>query len=111
MIRKFPAIRGDIRSVVKQRWKTQPMPRQSTLRRRSVRPPARRAPHAGSQRQGAKPLRVRSLLVPTDFSAAANAALVAAVPWIERFQAELHLVHVYSLEYPAPVMMVSSLIV
>jgi len=51
------------------------------------------------------------LLVPTDFSAAANAALVAAVPWLDRFHAELHLVHVYAPEYPAPATMVSSLIV
>jgi len=51
------------------------------------------------------------LLVPTDFSAAANAALVAAVPWLDRFQAELHLVHVYSLDYPVSVMMVSPPIV
>jgi len=42
------------------------------------------------------------VLVPTDFSAAANAALVAAVPWLERFHAELHLVHVYAPEGPAP---------
>ena len=87
------------------------MPKRSILRRRSARPPARRAPRARSQRQGTTPLRIRRLLVPTDFSAAANAALVAAVPWLERFQAELHLVHVYSLDYPAPAMMVSSLIV
>jgi len=51
------------------------------------------------------------VLVPTDFSVAAKAALVAAVPWLARFQAELHLVHIYSVEYPAPVMMVSSLTV
>jgi nucleotide-binding universal stress UspA family protein len=51
------------------------------------------------------------LLVPTDFSAAANAALLAAIPWLDRFQAELHLVHVFSPDYPAPPMMVSSLLV
>ena len=31
-------------------------------------------------------------------------------PWLDRFQAELHLVHVYAPEYPAPPTMVSSLI-
>ena len=55
-------------------------------------------------------MRIRRLLVPTDFSAAANAALVAAVPWLDRFQAELHLVHVYSVHYPIPTMTVPPLI-
>jgi len=87
------------------------MSKQSTVRRRPARPPTRPVPRTRSQRQGAASLRIRRLLVPTDFSAPANAALVAAVPWLARFQAELHLVHVYSLEYPAPVMMVSSLLV
>ena len=83
------------------------MLKQATVRRRS----AQSAPSTRSQRKGATPLRIRRLLVPTDFSDAANAALVAAVPWLERFQAELHLVHVYSLDYPVPAMMVPSLIV
>ena len=111
MIRKFPAIRGDIPAAVTWRWKTQPMPKQSSLRHGSARPSRRPAARARSQRQGVGSLRVRRVLVPTDFSAAANAALVAAVPWLDRFQAELHLVHVYAPEYPAPATMVSSLIV
>lgn len=86
------------------------MSRQSTVRRRSARPPTKPASRTRPQRQRATPLRVRRLLVPIDFSAAANAAFVATVPWLDRFRAELHLVHVYSPEYPAPVMMVSSLL-
>lgn len=87
------------------------MPRQSTLGRRSARPLTHFAPRARPQRQRAASLHVRRLLVPTDFSAAANAALGAAVPWLERFQAELHLVHVYPPEYSPPATTVSSLIV
>ena len=59
---------------------------------------------------GTTPLHIRRLLVPTDFSPAANAALVAAIPWLERFQAELHLLHVYSVDYPIPTMTVPPLI-
>ena len=104
-------IPGDIPAAVTWRWKTQPMPKQSSLRHGSAPPSTRPAPRARSQRQRAASLRVRRVLVPTDFSAAANAALRAAVPWLDRFQAELHLVHVYAPEYPAPATMVSSLIV
>ena len=86
------------------------MPKQSSRRHMSARPSTRPAARARSQRQGVKPLRIRRVLVPTDFSAAANAALRAAVRWLDRFQAELHLVHVHAPEYPAPATMVSSLI-
>lgn len=56
------------------------------------------------------PVRFRRLLVPLDFSAAANAVLAAAMSLCKRFQAELHLIHVYPVACPAPALMASSVI-
>ena len=47
-------------------------------------------------------LRVRKVLVPTDFSAASLQALEYALPLTESFGADLHLVHVSEPNYPVP---------
>ncbi len=59
----------------------------------------------------AAPLRLRRILLPTDFSPAANAVLPAAVQWCERFRAELHLVHVCAVDYYSPSLMVSPVVI
>ncbi|MEO8044175.1 MAG: universal stress protein [Spartobacteria bacterium] len=56
-------------------------------------------------------LRLRRVLVPTDFSPAANAVLPAAVQWCEGFRAELHLVHVCEVDFYAPSLMVAPRVV
>jgi nucleotide-binding universal stress UspA family protein len=44
---------------------------------------------------------VRSALVAIDFSAPSRAALAFAIPLLAKYQAELHLVHVFPVDYPA----------
>lgn len=45
-------------------------------------------------------LRIKNVLVPTDFSAGSLQALVHALPLTKSFGANLHLVHVSELDYP-----------
>lgn len=79
-------------------------PRPLRLTNRSGKRPRPRAPQAVA-------LRLRRILLPTDFSPAANAALPAAVKWCERFGAELHLVHVCGIAYYTPSLMVSPVVI
>lgn len=55
-------------------------------------PPVSRRTHF--ERQTGDSLRIRNILVPLDFSPASYAALRFALPWLEQFGAELHLMHV-----------------
>jgi nucleotide-binding universal stress UspA family protein len=54
--------------------------------------------------RGAKPdirtLRIRNVLVPTDFSQPSLEAVEFALPLLKKFGAELHLVHVFEPDYP-----------
>lgn len=79
-------------------------PRPARLTNRTGTRPRPRAPRAA-------PLRLRRIMMPTDFSPAANAVLPAAVKWCERFGAELHLVHVCAVAYYTPSLMVSPVVV
>src|SRR5262245_31769354 len=45
-------------------------------------------------------LRIKNVLVPTDFSTGSLQALVHALPLTKSFGANLHLVHVSELDYP-----------
>src|SRR5215475_7854110 len=53
-----------------------------------------------SPQTGAKRLTITSILVPLDFSPASFNALDLAVPLAERFDASVHLVHVFDFDYP-----------
>ena len=46
------------------------------------------------------PLKIRKVLVPTDFSPASLEAIDCVLPWLREFGAELHLTHVIPPEYP-----------
>ncbi len=105
----YPATPGGIPRPKKRRWKMalRPKtlgPRPARLTKRTQTRPRPRAPKAAA-------LRLRRILVPTDFSPAANAVLPAAVKWCERFGAELHLVHVCAVAYYTPSLMVSPVVV
>ena len=76
----------------------------------SARPnsPARRTkPQSGRVPEFA----LRRVLVPLDFSPPSRAALAFALPFVEKFEAELHLVHVFAADYPLSSMAVLPLIV
>jgi len=45
-------------------------------------------------------LQIRSILVPTDFSKPSLRAIEFALPLVKKFGAQLHLVHVFALDYP-----------
>jgi nucleotide-binding universal stress UspA family protein len=51
-------------------------------------------------RTPAKPLQIRNVLVPIDFSEPSLEAIEFALPLLKRFGAELHLVHVFESDYP-----------
>jgi nucleotide-binding universal stress UspA family protein len=53
-----------------------------------------------SPQTGAKRLTITSILVPLDFSPASFNALDFALPFAERFDASVHLVHVFDFDYP-----------
>ena len=52
------------------------------------------------RRDAAKELQIRRVLVPIDFSPPSRAALAYALPLVNKFRAELHLVHVFAPDYP-----------
>ena len=84
------------------------------LQRKTLSPrPARLTNRAKTRPRASKApaLRLRRILLPTDFSPAANAVLPAAVKWCERFGAELHLVHVCPVDYYAPGLMVAPVVI
>lgn len=62
-------------------------------------------------RAGSEGLRVRRVLVPIDFSPASREALAFALPLVQKFGAELHLVHVFAPDYPLSSMVALPLIV
>src|ERR1700731_1630921 len=62
-------------------------------------------------RSAAKGLQIRNVLVPIDFSATSLEAIECALPLIKRFGADLHLVHVFELDYPLSSMVAEPLIV
>src|ERR1700687_1190055 len=75
--------------------------------------PRPRQTAARSQTQGApnQPLEIRNVLVPIDFSTTSLEAIEWALPLIKRFGADLHLVHVFELDYPLSSMVAMPLIV
>jgi nucleotide-binding universal stress UspA family protein len=64
-----------------------------------------------TDRSVAKGLQIRNVLVPIDFSATSLEAIEWALPLIKRFGADLHLVHVFELDYPLSSMVAMPLIV
>jgi nucleotide-binding universal stress UspA family protein len=58
-----------------------------------------------------KDLQIRNVLVPIDFSASSLEAIEYALPLIKRFDADLHLVHVFEPDYPLSSMVAMPLIV
>jgi nucleotide-binding universal stress UspA family protein len=52
------------------------------------------------QRDSATPFQIRSILVPIDFSKPSLRAIECALPLVNKFGAQLHLVHVFAPEYP-----------
>jgi len=72
-----------------------------------------RALRASTHRRGdrAPELAIRRMLVPIDFSPPSRAALAFARPLVEKFQAELHLVHVFAADYPLASMAALPLVV
>jgi len=46
-------------------------------------------------------MKIQSILVPTDFSEDARAAIDAAVEWAAEFGAKIHIVHAYFVDVPA----------
>ncbi len=62
-------------------------------------------------RKPAKPLRIRNVLVPIDFSEPSLEAIEFALPLLERFGAELYLVHVFESDYPLSSLVTMPLIV
>ena len=54
---------------------------------------------------------IRRVLVPIDFSPPSREALAFVLPLVEKFHAELHLVHVFAPDYPLSSMMALPLIV
>ena len=61
--------------------------------------------------KGPPQLEIRRILVPIDFSPQSRAALAFALPLVEKFRAELHLVHVFAADYPLSSMVALPLIV
>jgi nucleotide-binding universal stress UspA family protein len=53
---------------------------------------------------------IRRVLVPIDFSPPSREALAFVLPLVQKFQAELHLVHVFAPDYPLSSMMAFPLI-
>jgi nucleotide-binding universal stress UspA family protein len=68
-----------------------------------------RAPREDRKKRSA--LKIRNILVPTDFSAASLAAIEHALPLTRSFGADLHLVHVSEPDYPFACMTAMPLIV
>jgi nucleotide-binding universal stress UspA family protein len=58
-----------------------------------------------------KSARVRSVLVPIDFSSSSLEAIELALPLLKKFGAELHLLHVFAPDYPLAAMAAMPLIV
>ena len=58
-----------------------------------------------------KPLKIRNVLVPIDFSPPSIEAIEFALPLLKQFRAELHLVHVFEPDYLLTSMMTMPLIV
>ena len=83
--------------------KTATIPRRLSTRRTSTR--------VQTDRSVAKGLQIRNVLVPIDFSATSLEAIEWALPLIKRFGADLHLVHVFELDYPLSSMVAMPLIV
>ena len=80
----------------------------STIGPRSVKPTA---PRARSASEPPPRLRIRRVLVPIDFSPASREALAFVIPLLEKFDAELHLLHVFEPDYPLSSMLALPLIV
>lgn len=57
------------------------------------------------------PLQIRSILVPIDFSKPSLQAIECALPLVKKFNAQLHLVHVFAPDYPLASMAVMPLVV
>ena len=73
-----------------------------------------RVPRAGKPAKAKaadRPLRVRSVLVPIDFSKPSRMVMDYILPFIKEFGAELHLVHVFERDYPFTSMMALPLVV
>jgi nucleotide-binding universal stress UspA family protein len=83
--------------------KTATIPRSLSTRRTSTR--------IQTDRSVAKGLQIRNVLVPIDFSTTSLEAIECALPLIKRFGADLHLVHVFELDYPLSSMVAMPLIV
>ena len=75
--------------------------------------PAARRISTGAQRISArvKPLQIRNVLVPVDFSVASLEAIEFALPLAKRFGADLHMVHVFEPDYPLSSMAALPLVV
>ena len=67
--------------------------------------------HAKIDNSAHKPLQIRNVLVPIDFSAPSLEAIELAFPLLKRFGADLHLVHVFTPGYPLANMAAMPLIV
>jgi nucleotide-binding universal stress UspA family protein len=80
----------------------------TAVKRSRARQPAIRSRQGGA---GNNALQIRNVLVPTDFSKPSLEAVEFAWPLIKRFGAELHLVHVFALDYPLASMTTIPLIV
>lgn len=61
---------------------------------------ARRLPQSPSPRARRASFRIANILVPLDFSRRSLKALKYALPFAERFNSTLHLVHAFEYEYP-----------
>ena len=62
-------------------------------------------------RTPAKPLQIRNVLVPIDFSPLSLEAIEFALPLVKKFGADLHLVHVFEPDYPLANMVAMPLMV
>lgn len=60
---------------------------------------------------GSKPLEIRNVLVPIDFSEPSMQAIEFALPLLKEFGADLHLVHVFTPDYPLASMAAMPLVV
>ena len=64
-----------------------------------------------SLKEEANSLTIRRVLVPVDFSKPSLSAIEAALPLVQQFKAELHLMHVFAPDYPLSSMAAIPLIV
>jgi universal stress protein A len=69
------------------------------------------SPHSRLAVSKAPGLRIKSVLVPIDFSQPSLQALEFALPFLKQFGAQLHLVHVFPPDYPLASMVAMPLVV